>query len=56
MASESQRSKIFVAASGSIVLLQVVCCITALPGLIGDRDFHLSRMLTHLYDLAWVLG
>jgi hypothetical protein len=53
---ESQRGKIFVAAAGSIVLLQVVCCITALPGLIGDRDFHLSRMLTHLYDLAWVLG
>jgi hypothetical protein len=53
---ESQRGKIFVAAAGSLVVLQVSCCVMALPGLIGDRDFHLSRMLIHLYDLAWVLG
>jgi hypothetical protein len=53
---ESQRCTLFISAVGSILFLHVVCCITALPGLIGDRDFHLSRMLTHLYDLAWVLG
>ena len=53
---ESPRGKLFIVAAGSIVVLQAVCCVLALPGLIGDRDFHLSRVLTHWYGLGWLLA
>ena len=53
---ESPRGKIFIVAAGLLVVLQAVCCVLALPGLIGDHDFHLSRAWTHLYDLGWMLG
>jgi len=54
-AFESRRGKLFIVAASSIVVLQAVCSVTALPGLIGDRDFHLSRMLT-LFDFGCRLG
>jgi hypothetical protein len=44
---ESQRGKIFIVAAASIVVLQAFCCVLALPGLIGDRIFHLSQVIAH---------
>ena len=55
-AVESQRGKLFIVAAGSIVVLQAVCSVASLPGLIGDRDFHLSRMLTLWFDFGCRLG
>ena len=52
-AFESQRGKIAVAAAASIIVLQVVCCVTSLPGLVEGRDLHLSGLIIHASDLAW---
>jgi hypothetical protein len=53
---ESQRGKIFIFAAASIVVLQAVCCVLALPELVGDREFHLVRTIAQLSHIARSIG